>query len=161
PESALTLKEAMRPDAWPAEKRNLSWGSRHKALGIGSEATLPVAGHCSLGGMTREHAMPVLAPFGGDRERPPARTRNLGGGVPLRVPCGQGGDGLKRRQRARGRVQPIAGDATALFVGKVEDVQGRVKTKVARAQKRFRLHSGRRVGGQTAGVFVESELQDG
>src|SRR5262249_59918043 len=63
--------------------------------------------------------------------------------------------------RARGRVQPIARDATALFVGKVENIQGGVKTKVARAQQRLRLHSGRRVGGQTAGVFVELELKDG
>src|SRR2546426_11603367 len=53
PESALTLKEAMRPDAWPAEKRNVSWGSRLKALGIGSGATLPVAGKCPLGGGSR------------------------------------------------------------------------------------------------------------
>src|SRR2546428_1920613 len=51
PESALTRKEAMRPDAWPAEKRNLSWGSRLKALGIGSEATLPVAGNCPPAGL--------------------------------------------------------------------------------------------------------------
>jgi len=36
----VTLKEAMRPDSWPAEKGNLSWGSRLKTLGMASEATL-------------------------------------------------------------------------------------------------------------------------
>src|SRR3989442_8828315 len=65
PESALTRKEAMRPDAWPAEKRNLSWGSRLKALGIGSEATLPVAGNFSREGVTPKQTGLVLSPFGG------------------------------------------------------------------------------------------------
>jgi hypothetical protein len=36
----------MRPNFWQAENVNLSWGSNFKALGIGSEATLPIAVNC-------------------------------------------------------------------------------------------------------------------
>jgi hypothetical protein len=74
PESALTLKEAMRPDAWPAEKRNLSWGSRLKALGIGSEATLPVAVNCPVEVSTAKHAMLLWPRLGAYRNRPDAET---------------------------------------------------------------------------------------
>src|SRR2546426_7750934 len=66
PESALTLKEAMRPDSWPAEKRNLSWGPRLKALGIGSEATRPVAGTFPPGGSPPKEPGAFWAPLGGD-----------------------------------------------------------------------------------------------
>src|SRR6266705_5012839 len=74
PESALTRKEAMRPDAWPAEKRNLSWGSRLKALGIGSEATLPVAVNCPVEVSTAKHAMLLWPRLGAYRNRPDAET---------------------------------------------------------------------------------------
>jgi hypothetical protein len=73
PDSELILKEAMRPDAWPAEKRNLSWGSRHKALGIGSEAILPVAVNCPVE-VTAKHAMLLWPRLGAYRNRPDAET---------------------------------------------------------------------------------------
>ena len=74
PESALTRKEAMRPDAWPAEKRNLSWGSRLKALGIGSEATRPVAVNCPVAVSTKKHAILLWPRLGAYRNRPDAET---------------------------------------------------------------------------------------
>src|SRR6266568_2137465 len=74
PDSALTLKEAMRPEAWPAEKRNLSWGSRLKALGIGSEATLPVAVNCPVAVSTAKQAMLLWPRLGAYRNRPDAET---------------------------------------------------------------------------------------
>src|SRR5882724_9453302 len=74
PESALTRKEAMRPDAWPAEKRNVSWGSRLKALGIGSEATLPVAVNCPVAVSTAKHAILLWPRLGAYRNRPDAET---------------------------------------------------------------------------------------
>src|SRR3989442_8752864 len=76
PESALTRKEAMRPEAWPAEKRNLSWGSRLKALGIGSEGTPPIAGKLSLGGFSSKATTTFWAPFGAITKPPPAGALN-------------------------------------------------------------------------------------
>ena len=51
----------MRPDFWQAENGNLSWGSRLKAVGIGLEATLPVAINCSVEVSTEKQAM-LLCP---------------------------------------------------------------------------------------------------
>jgi hypothetical protein len=41
----------------------------------------------------------------------------------------QGGDRLQRRQGACRGVETIGGDTTALFVGKVDDILGGMKTK--------------------------------
>ena len=38
----------MRPDPWPSEKGNLSWGSRLKTLGMASEAILPISVNCPV-----------------------------------------------------------------------------------------------------------------
>jgi hypothetical protein len=72
PDSALILKEAIRPEAWPAEKRNWSWGSRLTALGIGSEATRPVAVNWPVAVSTAKHAMLLWPRFGAYRNRPDA-----------------------------------------------------------------------------------------
>src|SRR5262249_920450 len=53
-----------------------------------------------------------------------------------------------------------AGDAAALLVGKVEDVLGGMKAKVAWPQVFCRLDLERCVGGQMAGAFVEPELEN-
>ena len=64
----------MRPDSWPAEKRNLSWGSKHKALGIGSEATRPVAVNSPVELSTEKQAMLLWPRLGAYRNRPDAVT---------------------------------------------------------------------------------------
>ena len=64
----------MRPDSWPAEKRNLSWGSRLKALGMVSEATLPVAVNCPVEVSTEKQAMLLWPRFGAYRNLPEAET---------------------------------------------------------------------------------------
>src|SRR5262245_63695316 len=95
------------------------------------------------------------------QEFPRWRDLNLGAGVPLRVPCWQGGDRLQSRQRSRRRVEAIAGDTAALLVGKVEDGLGGMKAKVAWPQVFCRLDLERWVGGQMAGGFVGPELEEG
>src|SRR4030095_4434455 len=94
------------------------------------------------------------------QESPRGRDLNLGTGVPFRVTCWQGGDRLQSRQRSRSSVEAIAGDTAALLVGKVEDVLGGMKAKVARPQVFCWLELKRCVGGQMAGVFVEPELEN-
>ena len=81
----------------------------------------------------------VVAAVRSVQELPRGRDLNLGAGVPVGVPCWQGSDRLKRRQRSRRSVETVAGDTAALLVGKVEDVVGGMKAKVARPQVCFRL----------------------
>jgi hypothetical protein len=84
------------------------------------------------GGVDGEPGDAVVAAIGQIEELPRRRQVDLGAGVPCGEPGGQARDGLHGREGTGRTVEPIARDAAALLVGEVDEIQGRMKTVVAR-----------------------------
>src|SRR6516225_1064306 len=84
---------------------------------------------------------------------------NLRAGIPCSVSLGQGRNRLHGGESACRRVQTIAGDTGALFVGEVDDVLSGMKAIVAGAEAFCRLDPKWRIRGQPAVLRVEFELE--
>ena len=89
------------------------------------------------GGVYSEPRNAVMPTVGHVEEFPRSREVYLGAGVPRGVPVGQGRDRLYRRQGAGRIVQMIGSDAAALLVGKIDEIQGGMKTIVAGPRRSF------------------------
>ena len=85
---------------------------------------------------------------------------DLGAGVPRGVAVGEGRDGLRGRERARRRIQPLARDAAALLIGEIDEIEGRMKTQVAWTEAFRRRDLQWRTGRQTTRLRVEPELEN-
>src|SRR5215472_15835705 len=85
---------------------------------------------------------------------------DLGASVPCGVPVGQARDRLYGGEGTRRPVQSISGDTAALLIGKVGDVLGGMKAIVTGTEAFRWLNPQRRIGGQTAALGVEFELEN-
>src|ERR1700704_362822 len=78
-------------------------------------------------------------------EFPRSGEMDLRAGVGFAVPVGQRRDGLRGREGAGRRVEPVGRDAAALLVGEIDEIPGGMKTIVARPGQLRRLDPLRRI----------------
>ena len=101
-----------------------------------------------------------MAAVGSVQETSRAGHLNPGTGVSLGEVFRNSWNGLELGKCAVGGIQPVGPDAAPLFVGKVQDIQGRIEAEMPGAVESIRLHLCRGVGSDLAGALVEPELVD-
>src|SRR5215471_9913537 len=96
-----------------------------------------------------------------DIEEPPGgRQVNLRAGGALSVTGGQGRDCLHRREGPVRVIEPVGGDAAALLVREIDDVEARMMDVVAGSDEIPLFNAMRRIRTQPTGLRVEVVLQD-
>src|SRR6516225_9854397 len=95
-----------------------------------------------------------------DIEEPPGgREVDLGARRALAMTDGQSGDRLRGREGAIRAIEPVGGDAAALLVREINDLEARVMNVVAGADEILLFNALRPVRTQPTGLSVEAVLQ--
>src|SRR6516165_10149426 len=96
-----------------------------------------------------------------DIEEPPGgRQVDLRAGGALTVTGGQGRDRLLGRKGAVRAVEPVGGDAAALLVREIDDVETRVMDVVAGSDQIPLFNAMWRIRAEPPGLSIEAVLQD-